>query len=104
MMRPIMLFLCYMLLENSLLCVKLQGQSTPDANRLTISGSGFQKGRAVFILKKWNKTFSAADHLADPVWINDSFFVISYKLEQPEMAILVSSFGSYDIYITRRQH
>ena len=93
-----------MLLENNLLYANLRKQSIPDINRLTISGSGFQKGRAVFILKKWNKTFSAADHLADPVWINDSSFVISYKLEEPQMAILVSSFGSYDIYITRRQH
>ena len=100
MRQAIILFLCFMLLTSNLLYSKLLNQNIPDASRLTISGSGFRKGQSNFILKKWNKTFSAADHLAEPVWLNDSSFVISYELKHPQMAILTSNFGSYDIYIT----
>ena len=100
MRQAIILFLCFMLLTSNLLYSKLLNQNIPDANRLTISSSGFRKEQSNFILKKWNKTFSAADHLAEPVWLNDSSFVISYELKHPQMAILTSNFGSYDIYIT----
>lgn len=91
---------CCMIALNIVLNSSFGNQNIPQTNVITISGSGFQKDRSGILLKQWNKTFSAAITLAEPVWLNDSSFVISYESKQPEMAILTSRYGSYDVYIT----
>lgn len=99
-MKIPVVFLSWMVLTNSLPNQGLGHQQSPKTNIVTISGSGFQKSSSVFSLKKWNRTFSATETLAEAVWTSDSSFVISYDCEQPGMAFLISRLGTYDIYIT----
>ncbi len=98
--RAGLIFICL----SNIFCKDIFAENISSSNKtlekVVIKGEGISRSELRIYLKQWEKAYSGSKKLAETIWENDSSFIIIYEMTQPQMAMIVSSFDTYDVLLT----